>query len=121
MSGTVLLVDDSSAIRWGMALVLRRAGYECLEAADGNEAVSVLSERQVDVVLSDLWMPGMDGLELLRTIRGDERLRFLPVVIVTTDGDQARHAELRTSGATGVVSKPVQPDDLLALIGRAVA
>lgn len=121
MSRTVLLVDDSSAVRWGMALVLKRAGYQCLEAADGKEAISVLSEKHVDVVLSDLWMPMMDGLGLVRSIRANERLRFLPVLIVTTDVDSTHMSELRSAGATGIVNKPVPPAELVALVDSTVS
>lgn len=121
MSATLLVVDDSVAIRGVIAFVLRGSGYTCLEAADGQEALDVLDKNPIDGVISDLWMPGMNGLGLLESVRKDGLRRFLPFLVLTTDSDPEMHRQLLEAGATSVISKPVAPDKLLGAVSRALA
>lgn len=116
----VLIVDDSMAVRSAVALMLRGGPYQCLEAEDGAQALEVLAGQTVACVISDLHMPKMDGFELLRRLRQDPKHRFTPVLILTTDRVDENREALRQAGATGILSKPITPDQLTKAVERAV-
>lgn len=117
----ILIVDDSAAVRSAVALMLRSGAFECLEAEDGEDALRVLDRNEVSCVISDLHMPKLNGLEFLRQMRVIPGHRFTPVLILTTDRVDENRAELRRAGATGVLSKPIQPDELMSAVQRAIA
>lgn len=121
MSRRVMLVDDSIGTRGILKFTLKREDYDCLEAPDGAEALDMLRRDRVDCVITDYWMPNMTGLELVRAIRSDQKLRHLPVLVVTTDSHPDRKTELQEAGATGWIIKPFQPDDLLNAVRRMTA
>jgi len=124
MTGTtrkILIVDDSMAVRSAVALMLRGGPYECIEAGDGVEALEVLGRQPVDCVISDLHMPNLNGLEFLKRMREIPAFRFTPVLILTTDRVDENRAALRDAGATGILAKPIQPEELTAAVKRAVA
>jgi len=109
----LLIVDDSTAIRKILLRVLNQTGLELgqvLEAGDGKEALRLMEGRDIALVLSDINMPNMDGLELLRTLRGTPQWHDLPVVMITTEGGQARVEEAIALGATSYVRKPFSAD-----------
>jgi len=111
----LLIVDDSTAIRKILMRVLNQTGIplgEVLEAGDGKEALKMLEGRSVSLVLSDINMPNMDGIELLRTLRGTPQWSNLPVVLITTEGGQGRVEEAAELGATSYVRKPFSADQL---------
>jgi len=111
----LLIVDDSTAIRKILLRVLTQTGLELgqvLEAGDGKEALKQMEGREISLVLSDINMPNMDGLELLRTLRGSPQWHDLPVVMITTEGGQARVEEAIALGATSYVRKPFSADML---------
>ena len=120
MSATLLIVDDSVAIRGVISFVLRGSGYTCVEASDGQAALDVIDTTSIDGVISDLWMPGMNGLGLLDSVRKNGMRRFLPFLVLTTDSDPEMHRQLKEAGATCVISKPVAPDKLLSAVSRAL-
>lgn len=123
MSGgkhSILIVDDSAAVRSAVALMLRSGPYQCLEAEDGAEALQVLADHSVDCIISDLHMPNVDGFEFLRRLRLDSKHRFTPVLILTTDRVDENRAELRRAGATGILGKPIKPDELNSAVQRAM-
>lgn len=117
----ILIVDDSAAVRAAVAMMLRGGLYECIEAADGLEALDVLAAQNVHCVISDLHMPKMNGLEFLKHLRQTTTHRFLPVLVLTTDRVDENRAELRAAGATGVLSKPIDPTVLNEAVQRAIA
>lgn len=117
----ILIVDDSTAVRNAVALMLRGGPYECLEAGDGVEALEVLDHHKVDCVISDLHMPRLNGLEFLRKMRKLAAYRFTPVLILTTDRVDENRAELRAAGATGILSKPIEHAELTTAVQRAIA
>jgi len=124
MTGTtrkILIVDDSMAVRSAVALMLRGGPYECLEAGDGEEALEVLGRHPIDCVISDLHMPKLNGLEFLKKMRQMPAYRFTPVLILTTDRVDENRAALRDAGATGILAKPIEPDELTTAVQRAVA
>jgi len=109
----LLIVDDSTAIRKILLRVLNQTGLplgQVLEACDGREALKLLEDHGVDLILSDINMPNMDGLELLRTLRESPQWHDLPVVMITTEGGQARVQEAIELGATSYVRKPFSAD-----------
>ena len=105
----VLIVDDSAAIRKILLRVLREADVpvgEVFEAGDGLEAIEMLKKQKVGLVLSDINMPNMDGLQLLSHLRGKKEFQSLPVVMITTEGSQNKVLEAVNLGAAGYVRKP---------------
>ena len=101
-----------------MAFTLKGAGYDVLEASDGAEALKVLKGRSVDLVISDINMPNMDGLELTRQLRSQPMFSRTPILLLTTESDPGKKAEGRAAGATGWIVKPFSQDQLLAIVGK---
>jgi two-component system, chemotaxis family, chemotaxis protein CheY len=117
----LLLVDDSPAMRAFIRRTLEVSGMEvaeCLEAADGVEAIEHLKAAEVDVVLTDINMPRMDGEELVCRMEADASLRQIPVVVVSTDSTEVRMKRLLQLGAKGYVSKPFRPETLRGELER---
>ena len=114
MSFNVLIVDDSSSMRSVIKKVITMSGFEmdhCYEASNGVEAMSVLSDQWVDLVVSDINMPEMNGMELLARMKDDELLAMIPVVMVTTEGNEERIREAFDLGARGYLKKPFLPEE----------
>ncbi len=110
-----LIVDDSSVMRKIVERSLRQAGVELskvLEAGNGAEALAVLAENQVDLILCDINMPVMDGLELVKALPGVENAKNAPVVMITTEGSEAHVVQALSSGAKGYIRKPFTPDQV---------
>ncbi|MGC3999644.1 MAG: response regulator [Anaeromyxobacter sp.] len=118
MAKRVLVVDDSASVRQVSAMVLAGAGYEVLEASDGNDALRALTAGRVNLILTDLNMPHLDGIGLIRAVRADATHRLTPMVMVTTESQAERKAEGKAAGATGWVVKPFTPDQLLAVVRK---
>jgi adenylate cyclase len=118
-AGVVLVVDDQAPNRRLLDAVLTPRGYRVLSASSGEEALQTLQEEQADVVLLDILMPGIDGYEVCRRIRADERTAFLPVVMITASGSQQRLPSLQ-AGADDFVQKPFDQAELLARVASLV-
>lgn len=115
MSKRVLIVDDSNTMRKIVTRSLRQAGLDCsdiLEAGDGAEALELLGREQVDIILSDINMPNMDGMEFLRQKAGRDELRKIPVVMITTEAGADILAEAKALGSVGSIKKPFTPDQV---------
>jgi two-component system chemotaxis response regulator CheY len=115
MDSDVLVVDDSAAIRKILQRVLRQTGMAIgaiHEAGDGQEALAVLEHHPVRLVLSDINMPKMDGLQLLAFLKGSPQWRTVPVVMITTEGGEAKVSEAVKLGAAGYVRKPFTADQI---------
>ncbi|MCC6368102.1 MAG: response regulator [Bryobacterales bacterium] len=111
----ILIVDDSAAIRKILQRVLRQAELsvgEVIEAGDGVEALAALKNRKVGLILSDINMPNMDGLQLLTQIRASHEHKNVPVLMITTEGSQNKVLEAVTLGASGYVRKPFTADQI---------
>lgn len=113
-----MTVDDAVTMRKLIALTLKGAGHNVLEAEDGQSALASLSNTHVDLIISDVNMPGMNGVELTRKLRQVPHLRSTPILIVTTESDAKIRAEAKAAGATGWIVKPFQPEQLLEIVGR---
>jgi two-component system, chemotaxis family, chemotaxis protein CheY len=115
MAFDVLIVDDSPAMRSFIGRVLDISGLSVgrrLEASDGEEALALLAGNRVDLVLTDINMPRMDGEQFVRRLEQDEALRSIPVVVVSTDRTDARLGRMLALGARGYVKKPFLPETL---------
>lgn len=121
MGRTVITVDDASTIRRMISFTLRSAGHEVIEAADGMEALNQLRSRGVDLVISDINMPRMDGIELTRQLRALDRHKSTPILLLTTESDPAMKAKGKQAGATGWLVKPFQQDQLLGVVATIFA
>jgi two-component system chemotaxis response regulator CheY len=117
MSKCILTVDDSASVRQIVAYTLRSANYTVWEAAHGEEALARL-EEPVHMVITDLNMPVMDGIQLIRRVRGDGPNRYVPIVVLTTESQETKKLEARTAGATGWIVKPFRPEQLLAVVKK---
>jgi two-component system chemotaxis response regulator CheY len=115
MESDVLVVDDSAAIRKILQRVLRQTGMAIRsihEAGDGQEALELLKSQTVDLVLSDINMPKMDGLQLLAALKASPRWHHIPVVMITTEGGETKVSEAVKLGAAGYVRKPFTADQI---------
>ncbi len=115
MESDILVVDDSAAIRKILQRVLRQTGMAIrtiAEAGDGQEALEVLKAQKVDLVLTDINMPKMDGLQFLAALRSVPQWSTLPVVMITTEGGEAKVSEAVRLGAVGYVRKPFTADQI---------
>ena len=115
MKLNVMIVDDSPAMRTFVRRVLDMSGLEidrCLQASNGEEALEILRDTWVDVVLTDINMPVMDGEELLRRMAEHEILRAIPVLVISTDRTECRIQKMLSMGAKGYVTKPFTPETL---------
>lgn len=114
---TILLVDDSPTILLSMESVLTRAGYSVSKAGDGCQALTHLqSGSAADLMITDLNMPNMDGITLIRETRKVSGRRFMPILMLTTESQQAKRDEAKAAGASGWLVKPVGAADLLAVL-----
>jgi two-component system chemotaxis response regulator CheY len=120
MAKTVLSVDDSSSIRQMVAFTLKSAGYEVIEAADGQEGLNKAKMKTVDLVLTDQNMPKMDGLTLIKTLRTMPNYRSVPILMLTTESSDAMKAQGRAAGATGWLVKPFDPQKLLEVVKKVI-
>jgi two-component system, chemotaxis family, chemotaxis protein CheY len=120
MIRTILAVDDSASVRMMLSFTLQQNGYRVIEAQDGREGLAKLNGEAVDMVITDLNMPNMDGISLIRGIRANPASRFTPVVMLTTESQDDRKQEARAAGATGWITKPFQPEQLLAVVRKVI-
>jgi two-component system chemotaxis response regulator CheY len=120
MAKTILSVDDSSSIRQMVAFTLKSAGYEIIEAVDGQEGLDKAKMKTVDLVLTDQNMPRMDGLTLVKNLRGMPAYRSVPILMLTTESSDAMKAQGKAAGATGWIVKPFDPQKLLEVVKKVI-
>jgi two-component system chemotaxis response regulator CheY len=118
MGRTILIVDDSSSMRQLVTFALKDAGYDVISAVDGKDALSKMDGAKVDMVVTDLNMPNMDGIELIKQLRGIPASKFTPVVMLTTESQGAKKQEGRAAGASGWIVKPFNPETLISVIKK---
>lgn len=109
----VMVVDDSKTMRTLIGLILRKKNYSVLEASDGLDAIDKLSENKVDLIIVDLNMPNMDGLEFVKTIRGNFYTMDTPIIMLTTTKDETIRRKAISLGVNVFLNKPVSPEILL--------
>ena len=120
MGKRILAVDDSASIRQVERLVLGGAGYDVVEAVDGRDALTRLASATPALILTDLNMPNLNGLDLIRAVRANPAFRFTPIVMVTTESNDEKKQAAKAAGATGWIVKPFTPDQLLAVVKKVI-
>jgi len=111
---TIMLVDDSATILLSISSILTKAGYSVQKAPNAEEALKIFNTgAPIDLLITDLNMPGMNGIELIREVRNLPAYKFIPILFLTTESQQARKAEAKAAGASGWIVKPATADELL--------
>jgi two-component system, chemotaxis family, chemotaxis protein CheY len=118
MAKRILVVDDSSAVRQSVSYVLDQAGYEIVQAVDGADAVTKLDGSTFDLILTDVNMPNMDGIELTAKVRTLDAYKFTPIVVLTTESQESKMAAGKEAGATGWIVKPFNSEKLMQVVKR---
>ncbi len=118
MAKRILTIDDSKTIRDMLMLTLADAGFDVLQAVDGQDGLDVLDREQVDVVITDINMPKMDGYEVIRHMRSNSAHKTTPILVLTTESEADKRNLARAAGATGWMVKPFDPDRLIATINK---
>jgi len=116
----ILLVDDSKTMLLSMEAVLKRAGFTVSTAANGAEGLEQVTKTKPDLMITDLNMPVMDGMTLIKKAKQLPEMRFKPVLMLTTESQQTKRDEAKAAGATGWLVKPVKPEELLAVIKQVI-
>lgn len=112
----ILLVDDSKTMLMSMEGILKRSGFEVSTAESGTEALGKLGGFKPDLIISDLNMPEMDGIEFIKQAKTRPEMRFKPVLMLSTESKQDKRDEAKAAGATGWLVKPVQPNDFISVV-----
>jgi two-component system, chemotaxis family, chemotaxis protein CheY len=120
MAKKVLIVDDSPTMRQLVSLTLREASFEVIEAENGQDALQKSTGQQLDLILTDLNMPVMDGISFIRKARASANTKYVPILMLTTESQAEKKLEGKTAGATGWIVKPFDPPKLLAVIAKVV-
>jgi len=120
MSKTILIVDDSSSLRQVVNLALTRAGYEVIEAVDGMDGLAKLDGRKINLIVSDVNMPRMDGIAFVTQVKQNPRYKFTPVIMLTTEGQDAKKEQGRAAGAKAWLVKPFSPPVLLDAVSKLI-
>jgi two-component system chemotaxis response regulator CheY len=115
---TVLAVDDSPSMRQMVSFTLKGAGYNVVEASDGQQALGIAKGKAVNLVITDVNMPKMDGITLIKELRALPAYKFTPLLMLTTESGTDKKAQGKAAGATGWIVKPFNPDQLLATIKK---
>jgi two-component system chemotaxis response regulator CheY len=118
MSKVIMTADDSTSIRQMVSFTLKQAGYGVVEAVDGQDAADKLAGTSVDMLITDLNMPRMDGFELIKTVRAMPQFKFIPIIMLTTESQADMKQKGKAAGATGWIVKPFKPEQLLAVIKK---
>lgn len=118
MNKTIMTVDDSASVRQMVGFTLREAGYDVIEACDGKDALSKIQGANLNLVVTDLNMPNMDGIELIKSLRANPAHKFVPIIMLTTESQNEKKMEGKSAGATGWIVKPFKPEQLVAVIKK---
>ncbi len=118
MAKSVLIVDDSVTMRQMVSFTLREAGFDVIEAENGQDGLSKLAAAKVDLIVTDLNMPVMDGISFVRSARELPGARYVPILLLTTESQAEKKAEGKAAGATGWIVKPFDPPKLLAVVSK---
>lgn len=120
MAKTILIVDDSASVRQVVGIALRGAGYDVIEGRDGKDALAKLTGQKVHLIISDVNMPEMDGIAFLKAVKLLPAYRFTPVIMLTTESQEAKKREGQLAGAKAWVVKPFQPAQLLGAVEKLI-
>jgi two-component system chemotaxis response regulator CheY len=117
---TILLVDDSTTLLMSIKAILEKAGYAVQTATGGDAALKLLAGMKPNLMITDLNMPGMDGITLIKEVKKLPACRFMPVLVMTTESQQQKRTDARAAGATGWLVKPVKPEELVQVLKKLI-
>ncbi|NTV69396.1 MAG: response regulator [Azonexaceae bacterium] len=120
MAKTILAVDDSASIRQMVSFTLKSAGYDVVEAVDGQDGLDKAKTKSINLVLTDQNMPRMDGLTLIKNLRGMPQYASTPILMLTTESSDAMKSQGRAAGATGWLVKPFDPQKLIEVVRKVI-
>lgn len=120
MAKTILIVDDSSSLRQVVSISLKGAGYDIIEACDGKDALSKLNGQKIHLIISDVNMPNMDGITFVSEAKKLPAYKFTPVIMLTTESQEAKKQAGQAAGAKAWVVKPFQPAQMLAAVSKLI-
>ncbi|MFQ1595533.1 response regulator [Aeromonas veronii] len=120
MGKTILIVDDSATIRQVVGMTLKGAGYEVMEASDGKDALNKLDGKKINLIISDVNMPNMDGITFVKEAKKLANYKFTPVIMLTTESQDNKKQEGQAAGAKAWVVKPFQPEQMLAAVAKLI-
>src|SRR5437868_5837847 len=115
---TILIVDDSASVRKVANIALTRGGYAVVEASDGNDALAKLAANKVNLIISDINMPGMDGLTFAREVKSRQQYKFMPIIMLTTESGEDTKNLGRAAGVKAWIVKPFQPATMLDAVAK---
>lgn len=118
MAKTIMVVDDSSSIRQVVGLALKQAGYDVIEGCDGRDALAKLTGQKVNLIISDVNMPNMDGISFVRELKTRPAYKFTPVLMLTTESQEDKKEQGKAAGARAWMVKPFKPEALLAAVQK---
>ncbi len=120
MAKTIMIVDDSASLRKVVGIALKSAGYVVLEGCDGKDALAKLTGQKVHLIISDVNMPNMDGISFVRALKQMPNYKFTPVIMLTTESQEAKKQEGQAAGAKAWVVKPFKPEQMLGAVQKLV-
>ena len=120
MPKTILIVDDSASLRQVVSIALKGAGYDVIEAADGKDAITKLDGRKIHLIISDVNMPNMDGITLVKEVKQLANYKFTPIIMLTTESEDGKKQQGQAAGAKAWVVKPFKPEQMLAAVAKLV-
>lgn len=115
-----MAVDDSASVRQMVSFTLSEAGYNVIEACNGRDAIQKLNSNAPNLIVTDLNMPEMNGIDLIRNVRTNPRYKFVPIILLTTESNDDKKKEGKSAGATGWIVKPFKPEQLLSVIKKVI-
>ena len=118
MNKRIMTVDDSASMRQMVGFTLKQHGYDIIEAVNGTEALKKLEKESIDMLITDINMPELDGISLVRRVRDNPSYKFIPIIILTTELQAEKKQEGKAAGATGWIVKPFRPDQLVAVVRK---
>ena len=118
MAKKLLIVDDSASLRQVVSMTLKSAGYDVIEACDGKDALTKLNGQKLNLIISDVYMPNMDGISFLKEVKKHPTYKFTPIVMLTTETEPAKREQAKAAGARAWVVKPFQPQQMLDAVSK---
>jgi two-component system chemotaxis response regulator CheY len=118
MSKQIMAADDSASVRQMVNFTLKQGGYEVVEAVDGQDALQKLQSQKIDMLITDLNMPNLDGIGLIKAARTLPSCKFIPIIMLTTESQDCKKLEGKAAGATGWIVKPFKPEQMIAVIRK---
>ncbi|MCC6707710.1 MAG: response regulator [Gammaproteobacteria bacterium] len=120
MAKTIMIVDDSASLRQVVAIALKGGGYDVLEACDGKDALAKMTGQKINLIISDVNMPNMDGITFVKQVKQLPNYKFTPIIMLTTESQEGKKQEGQAAGAKAWVVKPFKPEQMLNAVSKLV-